>query len=75
MSGQRPCFLTAAEPAYGVCAKELLAVQVMETHLAQLARLNPQVNAVVTLAPEEEWGATMTNSARPPVLHTRERLL
>jgi amidase len=71
MSGQRPCFLTAAEPAYGVRAKELLAVQVMEARLAQLARLNPQVNAAVTLAPEEERRATMTNSARSRVLRTR----
>jgi len=53
MSGQKPCFLTATELAYGVRAKELLAVEVMEPHLAQLARINPQVNAVVPLPPEE----------------------
>ena len=56
MSGQKPCFLTATELAYGVRAKELLAVEVMEAHLAQLARINPQVNAVVTLPPEESRG-------------------
>jgi amidase len=63
VSGQKPCFLTATEPAYGVRAKELLAVQVMEAHLAQLARPNPQVNAVVAL-PLEKRGATLNSSAR-----------
>ena len=53
MAGQKPCFLTATEPAYGVRAKELLAVRVMEARLAQLAHPNPQVNVVVTLPLEE----------------------
>ena len=53
MAGQKPCFLTATEPAYGVRAKELLAVQVMEARFAQLAHPNPQVNVVVTLPLEE----------------------
>jgi Asp-tRNA(Asn)/Glu-tRNA(Gln) amidotransferase A subunit family amidase len=46
MSGQKRCFLTATELAYGVRAKELLAVEVMEARLAQIARINPQVDAV-----------------------------
>jgi Asp-tRNA(Asn)/Glu-tRNA(Gln) amidotransferase A subunit family amidase len=64
MSGRKPCFLTATELAYGVRAKELLAVWVTETHLAQLASPKAQVNAVVTLSPEEEREATPTSSAR-----------
>lgn len=75
MSVQKPCFLPATEPAYGVRrAKELLAVQVIEVHLAQLACPNPQVNAVVTL-PLEERGATLTCSARSQAPRTREGLL
>jgi Asp-tRNA(Asn)/Glu-tRNA(Gln) amidotransferase A subunit family amidase len=74
VSGQKPCFLTATEPAYGVCAKEFLAVQVMEAHLAQLAHPNPQVNVVVTL-PLEERGATLTSSARSQAPRMWEGLL
>ena len=33
--------------------KELSAREVLEAHLAQIARLNPQVNAIVTLVEEE----------------------
>jgi amidase len=33
--------------------KELSAREVLEAHLAQIARVNPQVNAIVTLAPEQ----------------------
>src|SRR5882724_6539805 len=34
-------------------SKELSAREVLEAHLAQIARLNPQVNAIVTLAEDE----------------------
>ena len=38
----------------GACArKELSAREVLEAHLAQIARVNPQVNAIVTLAPDQ----------------------
>ncbi len=36
-----------------VRAKEVSAVEVMEAHLAQIERVNPHVNALVTLLPEE----------------------
>ena len=74
MSGQKRCFLTSTELAYGVRAKELLAVEVMKTRLAQIARINPQVDAAVTLPPEEERGATLTSSARSQARRTWERL-
>ena len=75
MPGQKPCFLTTTEPGYGVRAKELLAVRVTEAHLAQLASPKAQVNAVVTLPPGEEQGATMASSARRRALRTWERLV
>jgi amidase len=34
-------------------AKQLSAREVLAAHLAQIARVNPQVNAIVTLAPEQ----------------------
>jgi amidase len=43
------CFLTATELAHRLRARELSAAEVMEAHLAQIERLNPKVNAIVTL--------------------------
>ena len=42
------CFMTATELARCLRSKELSAVEVMETHLAQIERVNPKVNAIVT---------------------------
>jgi amidase len=47
------CFLTAAELSYKLRARELSAQEVMEAHLAQIDRLNPRVNAIVTYLPEQ----------------------
>lgn len=47
-----PCFLTATELARRLSAKEISAREVMQTHLAQIERVNPKVNAIVTLLPE-----------------------
>lgn len=51
------CFRTAADIADLVAAKEVSAREVMETHLGQIDRVNPTVNAIVTLLPEQamEW--------------------
>ena len=46
------CFMTATDLARRIRAKELSAREVMEAHLAHIARLNPHVNAIVTLVPE-----------------------
>lgn len=46
------CFLTATELAQQIRTKQLSAREVMEAHLAQIERVNPQVNAIVTLLPE-----------------------
>ena len=46
------CFLTAVELAQKIRAGEISAVETMEAHLAQIEKVNPQVNAIVTLLPE-----------------------
>src|SRR5919201_2706061 len=52
MSTTDLCFMTATELARRIRAKELSAREVMEAHLTQIARVNPTVNAIVTLVPE-----------------------
>jgi len=47
------CFLTAVELAQHIRTRDLSCVEVMEAHLRQIERVNPQVNAIVTLAPEQ----------------------
>ena len=46
------CFMTATELARRVRHKELSCYEVMDAHLAQIERLNPKVNALVTFLPE-----------------------
>ncbi|MDP7045630.1 MAG: amidase family protein, partial [SAR324 cluster bacterium] len=46
------CFLTATELGQKIRAGEISAVETMEAHLAQIEKVNPQVNAIVTLLPE-----------------------
>jgi len=45
-------FLTATELAERIRARELSATEVMEAHLTQIERVNPRVNAIITLLPE-----------------------
>jgi amidase len=47
------CFLTATELVQRIQNRDLSVVEVMEAHLAQIERINPQVNAIVTLLPEQ----------------------
>jgi amidase len=47
------CFLTAGELADHIRCRELSAREVMAAHLAQIERVNPQVNAIVTLLPTD----------------------
>jgi len=47
------CYLTATEQARLLRSKQLSAREVMEAHLEQIARINPQVNAIVTLAEDQ----------------------
>jgi amidase len=46
------CFLTATELIRRIQTKDLAVVEVMEAHLRQIERVNPQVNAIVTLLPD-----------------------
>lgn len=48
------CFMTATELAAKIRARELSAREVMEAHLAQIERVNPQVNAIITMISPEE---------------------
>jgi len=52
MSATELCFHTATALAQAIHAKDLSAQEVMEAHLAQIERVNPVVNAIVTLDPD-----------------------
>ncbi len=47
------CFLTAVEMAALIRRKKLSAREVMAAHLKQIDRVNPKVNAIVTLVAEQ----------------------
>ena len=51
------CFLTACELTQRIRAKQISATEVMQAHLAQIDRVNPQVNAIVTYHPERALAA------------------
>src|SRR4029077_20252206 len=46
------CFLSALEMARLIRARKLSAREVLAAHLKQIERVNPKVNAIVTLVPE-----------------------
>ena len=65
MNEQELCFLPATELAKAVRTGELSAREVMAAHLAQIERVNPQVNAIVTLLPERAMaGAAAADEAQ-----------
>ncbi len=47
------CFLTATDMVLRMRCKELSARELLEAHLAQIARVNPQTNAIVTLIADD----------------------
>src|SRR5579862_4866261 len=47
------CFLTATELVRRMRRKELSAREVLDAHLRQIERVNPQVNAIVTLVADQ----------------------
>ena len=49
MSSVELCFLTATELAARIRTRDVSCREVMDAHLAQIDRVNPQVNAIVTL--------------------------
>ncbi|HYV63176.1 MAG TPA: amidase [Bryobacteraceae bacterium] len=46
------CFMSAVEMARMIRAKKLSAREALAAHLKQIERVNPKVNAIVTLVPE-----------------------
>jgi amidase len=46
------CFMTATELAARIRARDVSVTEVVRAHLAQIERVNPAVNALVTLTPE-----------------------
>ncbi len=53
MASTELCFLTATELARRIRLKDLSCQEVMAAHLTQIERINPKVNAIVTLLPEQ----------------------
>ena len=53
MSENELCFLRSTELAEKLRRREVSAVEVTEAHLKQIERVNPKVNAIVTLVPEQ----------------------
>src|SRR6266567_4731431 len=51
-AGSSVCFLSAVEMARLIRAKKLSARETLAAHLTQIERVNPKVNAIVTLVPE-----------------------
>ena len=49
VAGDEICDLTAVDLAARIRRKQLSAREVMEAHLARIARVNPKINAIVTL--------------------------
>ena len=58
------CFLSARELARLIHARQLSAREVMQAHLDQIHRLNPRLNAIVALLPEDECLAHADESDR-----------
>ena len=53
MSSSELCFLTATELAGRLRRREVSCQETLEAHLRQIERVNPQVNAIVTLIAEQ----------------------
>ncbi len=47
------CYMRAVDILAAIRAKKLSAREVMQAHLKQIGRVNPHVNAIVTLVPED----------------------
>jgi amidase len=72
MPASELCFLTATELSELIRSRRASAVEVMRAHVAQIERVNPQVNAIVTFHPEraiERAQAADARQARGEPLH------
>src|SRR5262245_61515888 len=69
--GDELCFLTASELAARIRKRQVSAREVMAAHLAQIERVNPKVNAVVTLVADR----AMADAARADEAQARGAML
>lgn len=53
MSETELCYVTATELVRRIRTRDVSAREVMQAHLTQIERVNPRVNAIVTLLPEQ----------------------
>jgi len=58
------CFRSAAELAELIRSRRVCAVELMQAHIAQIERVNPQVNAIVTFDPERALAQARAADAR-----------
>ena len=65
MSEADLCDRTAVELAALVRGGELSARELLEAHLERIERVNPALNAIVTLVPERAAGSTLKMSNEP----------
>lgn len=69
------CFLPARQLATLIRAKKLSARELLQAHLRQIERVNPKVNAIITLVPELARAAAqraddlLAKGAQPGPLH------
>src|SRR5688572_32339688 len=59
-AGSELCYMSAVELADRIRRKQVSAREVMTAHLAQIERINPKVNAIVTLVADR----AMADAAR-----------
>ena len=64
MSDSKLCFLTACDLVRKIRSREVSAVEVLQAHLEQIDRVNPRVNAIVTLLPDQAEQAARTIDER-----------
>lgn len=60
--------MTATELVQSIQARKLSCKEVMEAHVAQIERVNPKVNAIVTFVPDQALQqAVQAGNQKPPV--------
>ncbi len=64
MPASELCFLSATELAELIRRRRVSAVEAMQAHIAQIERVNPQVNAIVTFHPERSLARAREADAR-----------
>ena len=63
MNATELCFLSAVELARMIRARQVSCMEVMLAHLGQIERVNPRVNAIITLVPEQGLSAARAADA------------